>query len=103
MVKIAAKKEPTQLAIEDLQMASSASESENSESTHSSTNSNKSNKLFFPKQMRYFLTTRMLIAVLMSSCFMALAVTTTNLSGSVVCMLAEEGSRSGRTKRFVII
>lgn len=41
-------------------------------------------------KLGYFLTMRMMTAVLMSSCLMALSVTTTNLTGSLVCMVAEQ-------------
>lgn len=42
------------------------------------------------RKLGYFLTMRMMIAVLMSSCLMAFSVTTTNLAGSLVCMVAKE-------------
>ncbi|EFO13204.2 hypothetical protein LOAG_15326, partial [Loa loa] len=42
----------------------------------------------------YFLTMRMMIAILMSSCLMALSVTTTNLAGSLVCMVAKDDENS---------
>uniref|UniRef100_A0A0R3RNF0 Col_cuticle_N domain-containing protein n=1 Tax=Elaeophora elaphi TaxID=1147741 RepID=A0A0R3RNF0_9BILA len=44
----------------------------------------------FCHKLGYFLTMRMMIAVLMSACLMALSVTATNLAGSLVCMVVKE-------------
>lgn len=50
----------------------------------------KSRKSAICHKLGYFLTMRMMIAVLMSSCLMALSVTTTNLAGSLVCMVTKD-------------
>lgn len=49
-------------------------------------------------KLGYFLTMRMMIAVLMSSCLMALSVTTTNLAGSLVCMVTEDGKNMANSQ-----
>ncbi|VDN06580.1 unnamed protein product [Thelazia callipaeda] len=49
-------------------------------------------------KFRYLLTVRMLIAVLMSFCFIALSVTTTNLTGSLVCMVFKEDKNAEQTR-----
>ncbi|VDN91695.1 unnamed protein product [Brugia pahangi] len=53
-------------------------------------------------KLSYFLTMRMMIAVLMSSCLMALSVTTTNLAGSLVCMVVkdDENMANSRITRY---
>ncbi|KAM3727966.1 Vesicular glutamate transporter [Dirofilaria immitis] len=53
-------------------------------------------------KLGYFITMRMMIAVLMSSCLMALSVATTNLAGSLVCMVIKEDEKMSnlRTTRF---
>ncbi|KAL3991090.1 Major Facilitator Superfamily protein [Acanthocheilonema viteae] len=53
-------------------------------------------------KLGYFLTMRMMIAVLMSSCLMALSVTTTNLAGSLVCMVTkdDENMANSQNPRF---
>lgn len=55
------------------------------------------------QKVRYLFTIRMLIAILMSSCLMALSVTTTNLTGSLVCMVIKEDENTDkvRTKRLL--
>ncbi|VDK67796.1 unnamed protein product [Litomosoides sigmodontis] len=49
------------------------------------------------RKLGYFLTMRMMIAVLMSSCLMALSVTTTNLAGSLVCMVLKEDANTAHS------
>ncbi|VDO50029.1 unnamed protein product [Onchocerca flexuosa] len=56
-------------------------------------NEKQSKKSRIYHKLGYFFTIRMMIAVLMSSCLMAISVTTTNLAGSLVCMVIKEDEK----------
>uniref|UniRef100_A0A915PNK9 Uncharacterized protein n=1 Tax=Setaria digitata TaxID=48799 RepID=A0A915PNK9_9BILA len=64
-------------------------------------NDKESEKSTIHHKFRYLFTMRMMIAILMSSCLMALSVTTTNLAGSLVCMVTKDNDDNMANSRIL--